>query len=189
MKIVYADITDAQLIGRVVVTALGEELVNELAGAKTADDVTRMFATLAARDDSQYSWRNTLKAIDDNGEPMGYVVGYDGAKLHHLRKAFFAEARRVLDREMEGTMDDECQPDEFYLDSLAVFPAYRGRGVARSLITAIATRAADCGKPLGLLCDKTNTRARALYDSLGFKQVGETHFAWELMDHLQLPPQ
>lgn len=53
----------------------------------------------------------------------------------------------------------------------------------------MARRAADSGKPLGLLCDKTNTRARALYDSLGFKHVGETPFAWELMDHLQLPLQ
>lgn len=64
-------------------------------------------------------------------------------------------------------------------------PEYRGRGVATALIEAAGVRARECGKPLGLLVDKANSRARRLYDSLGFKQVGERFFAGELMDHLQ----
>lgn len=187
MKIVEATIGDAPLIGEVVVTAIGEELAEEFAGDKSLAEVTKLFSTLAALDDSQYSYRNTLKAVDDDGTPMGFIVGYDGARLHDLRKPFFEHARSILGRDLEGEMDDECTPDEIYLDSLAVFPAFRGRGVARELIAALAQRAADTGKPLGLLCSKHNPVARSLYDSAGFKKVGETKFAWELMDHLQIP--
>lgn len=184
MKIIEATKEDARLIGQVVVEAVGEEITAGFAGDRSRADVVELFTRLAAREDSQYSYRNTLKAVDDSGNPMGFIVGYDGAQLHELREAFFEEARLVLGREMSGKMADECQPDEFYLDSLAVFPQYRGRGIAGALINAMAARAARHGKPLGLLCDKTNDRARRLYEWLGFRKVGETPFAWEIMDHL-----
>ncbi|MCM1531263.1 MAG: GNAT family N-acetyltransferase [Ruminococcus flavefaciens] len=181
-----AEKSDAPLIGEVVVAAIGDELAHSFAGEKTVEDVKRLFTKLAAREDSQYSYRNSLKAVDENGEPMGFAVGYDGALLHQLRKAFFEEVRLVLEREMDGKVDDECEAGEFYLDSLAVFPAYRGKGVARALIQAMAQRGLKSGKPLGLLCDKTNATARRLYDALGFRQVGEAPFAGEVMDHLQI---
>ncbi|MCM1555115.1 MAG: GNAT family N-acetyltransferase [Bacteroides sp.] len=186
IKIVNAEKSDAPLIGEVVVAAIGDELAHSFAGEKTVEDVKRLFTKLAAREDSQYSYRNSLKAVDENGEPMGFAVGYDGALLHQLRKAFFEEVRLVLEREMDGKVDDECEAGEFYLDSLAVFPAYRGKGVARALIQAMAQRGLKSGKPLGLLCDKTNATARRLYDALGFRQVGEAPFAGEVMDHLQI---
>lgn len=186
MKIVNAEKTDAPLIGETVVTAVGDEIAENFAHPKSKDYVLTLFTRLAARDDSQYSYANTLKAVDDDGCPMGFIVGYDGERLHELRKAFFDEVRSVLDRDMEGTLADECEPDEFYLDSLAVFPEYRGKGVAHALIAAMAKRAATGGKPLGLLCDKDNAKARRLYDSLGFIKVGETPFAGEMMDHMQI---
>lgn len=187
MKIVNAEISDAPLIGETVVMAVGDEITERFAYPRPKDDVLKLFTNLASRDDSQYSYTNTLKALSDEGKPMGFIIGYDGEKLPQLRQAFFEEVRTMLGREMEGKIPDECSPDEFYLDSLAVFPQYRGSGIARSLISAMARRAAEYGKPLGLLCDKDNTRARRLYDSLGFIKVGETPFADEMMNHLQIP--
>lgn len=185
IQIVRAGKEDAGMIGEAVVAALGPELAGELAGDKEIADVVNLFAVLAAREDSQYSYVNTLKAIDDSGRAMGFSVAYDGARLHEMRLPFYAEAKRILGRDLNGAMGEECTPAEFYLDSLAVFPAFRGMGVARALIEATAMRAAGSGKPLGLLCDKSNSRARRLYDSLGFHRVGETYFAGELMDHMQ----
>lgn len=176
---------DAYLIGQTIVEAIGIELAEDFAGGRTVDDVVRLFAILAAREDSQYSYRNSLKAVDDDGNPMGFIVGYDGAMLQGLRVAFFEEVKRILGKDMEGKMDDETSPDEFYLDSLAVFPLYRGRGVAKALIEAMCRRAEKVGKPVGLLCDKGNVNARRLYDSLGFRLKGERKFAGEPMDHLQ----
>ncbi|MCM1309898.1 MAG: GNAT family N-acetyltransferase [Bacteroides sp.] len=181
MTIVEARREDATLIGCVVVEAIGAELAAEFAGNRRVNAVVDLFAALAAREDSQYSYRNALKAVAYDGAPMGFIVGYDGARLHELRRAFFEEVKRHLGYDMDGAMPDETDPAEFYLDSLAVFPEYRGRGVASALINAIAERA---GKPLGLLCDKSNVRARRLYERLGFSRVGDRLFAGEVMDHM-----
>lgn len=186
-RIVEAEPADAPQIGRAVVAALGPELPVTLAGNKTVADVVDLFAALAARTDSQYSYLNTLKAIDSDGRPMGFIVGYDGTRLHDLRLAFYDEAASRLGRDMRGNMGDETGPGEFYLDSLAVMPEFRGRGVGSALIDAMARRAAACGLRPGLLCDKANPNARRLYESLGFTFVNERPFAGELMDHLQRP--
>lgn len=189
MRIIAARKEDAPLIGRAVTMAIGHELARELAGPEhTPEDVEALFADLAAREDSQYSYRNSLVALD--GETVaGVLVCYDGEGLKRMRRVFFAEAAKRLGLDPGAPVDllpEECGPDEFYLDSLAVWPEFRGRGIARALIEAGAERARASGKPMGLLCDKTNARARALYDSLGFRPVGERPFAGELMDHMRL---
>lgn len=186
-KIIAAKKTDAQQIGEAIVAALGDELPKHMAGNRKVSDVVKLFATLAARDDSQYSYLNTLKAVTVDGKAMGFIVGYDGALLHTLREAFFEEALRILDHKFTGKVADETTPDEFYLDSLAVLPEYRCRGVATALIRAMEQRAIALNKPLGLLCDKSNRKARKLYESLGFQPAGERFFAGELMDHLRTP--
>lgn len=80
----------------------------------------------------------------------------------------------------------ETDPDEFYLDTLMVLPDYRRRGVGRALINDALIKARSAGKPLGLLCDIGNDRARRLYDSSGFACVGQKPFAGHLMNHLHL---
>lgn len=190
MKIIKSLPEHAPLIGKAITMAIGEELTHELAGPDhTPEDVVNLFSDLAARTDTQYSYLNSFSAIDDNGNVMGITVCYDGARLIELRRVFFAEAAKCIGYKIEGEVDDfpvETTPDEVYLDSLAVFPEYRKRGVAHALIEAAHSRAAEYGKPLGLLVDKTNARARNLYDSLGFKPVDERMFAGELMDHMIL---
>ena len=84
------------------------------------------------------------------------------------------------------SLPGETEADEFYLDTLMTLPEYRGKGVARALIADAALKAQRAGKPLGLLCDKDNDRARRLYESVGFVNVGERPFAGHLMTHFQI---
>lgn len=189
MKIIQARKQDAPLIAYSIMAGIGEEICRNLAGADhTLDDVKALFTQLAESSDSQYSYLNTLVAIDDDGTPMGACISYDGANLHQLRKAFFELAAEKLDLHIEN-MDDETDSGEFYIDTLAVLPDYRGQGVAAALLMASVDKAAASGKPAGLLVDKDNHRARRLYDKLGFKQVGERPFAFVMMDHLQYSKQ
>lgn len=96
MKIIPARPEDSRLIGKSVVDAIGIEIAESLAGDKhSVDDVVDMFAMLAEREDSQYSYTNTLVAIDDDGKPVGVCIGYDGARLHELRKAFLKPCLHV----------------------------------------------------------------------------------------------
>lgn len=184
MKIVNAEKKDAPLLAYAIMEAVGMELSEGFAGEHSLSDVKELFTRLAAREDSQYSYRNALKALDEEGNVMGLIIGYDGARLHELREAFMETAKEMLGYEFPEGFDDETGPEEFYMDSLAVYPQYRGRGVGRALIEALEQRAKAIGKPAGLLCDKSNHNARRLYENMGFKKVGERPFAGELMDHM-----
>ncbi len=176
---------EAPYIGAAVVEAIGEEIAEALGRDRGGVEAVKgLFSDLAARDDSQYSYLNTLVAVDPDDRVMGVCVGYDGARLHELRKAFIEEAGKKLGIEF-GELKDECEPTEFYLDTLAVDPSCRGRGVATALIGATVERARAIGKPAGLLVDKDNERARRLYEHLGFKPVGEREFIHTVMDLLQ----
>lgn len=89
MIVVNAEKSDAPLIAEVVIAAVGEDIARSLARGNDLEAVKVLFTRLAARDDSQYSYRNALKALDSDGTPMGFVVAYDGASLHPLRRALF----------------------------------------------------------------------------------------------------
>lgn len=178
----------APLIARAIIMAIGADLTAGLAGSNhTPAEVEALFGALAARTDTQYSYLNTLVAMDDDGAVAGLLIYYDGAELHRLRTPFFEEAAKAIDLRLEGEPDDETGPEEIYLDTLAVFPEYRGRGIARRLINAAAGNAGESGKPLGLLVSRHNPDARRLYDRMGFRPAGERPFAGEMMDHLLLP--
>lgn len=186
MEIIDARRGDARKIAQAVMMAVGEEICLDFAGADhTVQDVEELFTELAGMEDSQYSYRNALVALDDNGEVAGVCIGYDGARLHELRERFFEVAERRLNRDMRG-MTDETSPDEYYLDTLAVWPAYRGAGLGGRLLLAQAGRASAVGKPAGLLVDKDNPKAEALYRRLGFGPAGERPFADVMMNHMLL---
>ncbi len=189
MQIIEARKEHARAIGEAIVMAITPELVlesfNHHGTDHTVEEYITLFATLAAREDSQYSYRNSLVAIEDN-EVVGVIVGYDGAHLHELRQAFIDLASSEYGIRFDGDFPDETEPGEFYLDTLAVASKARGKGVGSALLRAMTERAHSIGKPAGLLVDKKNERARRLYASLGFRPVGDRFFIGELMTHMQL---
>lgn len=191
MTITDAKPEDAPLIADAILEAVGKEITHNLAGKNhTIEDVHGIFKRLAERDDTQYSYRNTRIARDDEGAPMGVCISYDGANLKRLRRPFFAEANRFLgwgmtDEEVEA-LPGETVDDEFYLDTLMTLPQFRGKGVGKALIMDAKKKADTAGKPLGLLCDLDNDTARRLYDSVGFHQHGLRPFAGHLMANLRL---
>ena len=66
--------------------------------------------------------------------------------------------------------DLEAFPDEWYLDTLAVAPEQRGRGVGQALLRALPEVALARGKTrIGLNVDEANPGAHRLYTRLGYK--------------------
>src|SRR5215813_306997 len=62
---------------------------------------------------------------------------------------------------------------EIHITNLAVHPEWRRRGVARRLLATALAEGASRGVVLAFLeVRPTNTRALALYDSLGFQIIG-----------------
>lgn len=191
MTITNATPEDSPLIADAIIEAIGPELTSHLAGdANTPEDVHALFTRLAARPDTQYSYRNSRIARNTDGSPIGVCVSYDGADLRRLRRPFFAEANATFGWDMSPeeieAVPGETEEDEFYLDTLMTLPQFRGKGVGEALIRDALTKARAAGKPLGLLCDTDNEHARRLYDRVGFLDCGLRPFAGHLMSHLQL---
>lgn len=182
-----AEIKDADIIADVIMEALGKELCESFTSeGNTLQDVHDLFAICGASADSQYSYKNTLIATV-GGQSAGAIICYDGARLNELRQRFLDEFAKMHGYRIDQYITEETTPDEFYIDSLAVLPEYRGKGIARGLIEAACRwNEETCGKKVGLLVDKTNHRARGMYERLGFKPDGEREFAGEAMEHMTI---
>lgn len=177
---------EASVIARLIMMAMTEECCLYFCGkGHGLDDFRQMMTHLVQRMDSQYSYENTLVAVDED-KVVGIAVAYDGARLQELRHAFINSAKLYLGKDHSG-MDDETQAGELYLDSLAVLPEYRRKGIARQLMRATKERADTMGLPcVGLLVDKDNHEGEALYESVGFRFKNDSMWGGHPMKHLTL---
>ena len=180
---------DASFIGKTITEAMGHELcVGLAAGKENLHKVLKLFTDLAATDTAQYSYKNTLVAVDKDGKRSGAIIAYDGAGLREMRKDFIAKVNELLGWNVTVEEADNWEPEtnsnEIYLDSLYVISEYRNQGIATSLIKAAIDRYKNIGKPFGLLVEPHNTKAHKLYKELGFKEDGVNNFCGEPMIHL-----
>ena len=173
-------------IARLIMTAMTDDCCLHFCGVGYGlEDFRGMMTMLVEREDSQYSYRNTLVAMDGD-RLVGIAVSYDGGRLHELRQAFVEAAKIRIGKDHSG-MDDETQAGELYLDSLAVLPDYRRQGIARRLLKATKEKADRMGLPcVGLLVDKGNPAGEALYASVGFRYVNDNSWGGHPMKHLTL---
>lgn len=195
MTIIPATPAHAADIAQLIMTAMTEDCCQYLAGNEhTLDDFYHMMLDLVLMDDSQYSWRNAFVAVDEEATEgnveyapvAGAIVGYNGADLHRLRRRFQEEALKQLQMDY-SLMDDETEAGEFYLDSLAIYPEYRRRGIARQLLKRATEHAASLNLPAALLVDKGNPNAERLYRSVGFEYCNDAMWGGHEMRHLRCP--
>lgn len=176
----------APRIASLIMEAMNHECCQNFAGEyHTLDDFHRMMTLLVGMEDSQYSYRNTLVATASDGSLAGICVAYDGGKLRTLRQRFIEAAREAFGIDYSG-MDDETSAGEYYIDSLCVDSAFRGKGIATRLLQAAIARGKELGIPaVGLLVDKGNPKAEILYRRVGFEYVNDTTWGGHAMKHLQ----
>lgn len=175
LKIRPASKEDAGLIAKVVAAAINTEEGYAL---------LPVFRELAEMENSQYSYKNALVA-EVCGEPVGAVVGYDGAKLQKLRLSLLTLYQERFGKKLE--IEEETSAGEFYIDSISVLPEFRGKGIGERLLKSMIEKAIKEGHScVGLLVDSDNPRAEKLYQKIGFQRKNETTFLGHKMWHLQL---
>ncbi|MBQ0072747.1 MAG: GNAT family N-acetyltransferase [Prevotella sp.] len=125
---------------------------------------------ICVREDVLYSWRNTIIALV-NDNPAGMLTAYDGRYYHDMRIRTMNLVKQHLGIEFPG-MEDEAVAGEYYLDSLAVMPEYRGRGIGKRLLQKGIESGRSLSLDITLAVDPINDRAKKLYHSLGFKPSG-----------------
>lgn len=106
-----------------------------------------------------FNWRNSTVATLD-GAVAGSVVFYPlPAEPEPIGADVPAMFIPILELE-------NLAPGTVYINVLAVYPEYRGRGVGRALMEHVESEA--YGRDLSLVVENANDVARSLYHSLGF---------------------
>lgn len=171
----HATREDAPFIALVVIEALGDSIMERAHAGSIGDEERRKLELVAGvirRDDTLYSWRHTLMAEDADGTPLGAIVAYPGDDYVETRARTFALLDELITFNV-ASMDAETVPGEYYLDSLAVSPAARGKGIGKLLLRAARDEAFAMSRPAILACAPENVNAKAMYETMGFRQDGE----------------
>lgn len=125
---------------------------------------------VCAQPDTQYSYTNTVIATDDEGRNLGIMIIIDGADYARQRRNMFNQLSSLF-TEVFGPgweqMPDEAAPGELYIDSLAVFPHFRGNGIGTSLLQYAINQASSRQLTATLAVEPSNP-AKRLYSRMGF---------------------
>ncbi len=175
---------DAVFLGRCVCEGIGFEIFEKENEFNTK--VASGLAPLAAREDTLYSYRHALVAEVD-GEVAGALISYPGEYYHQMRNTTFRELPHFRELDLDA-MPDEAGAGEYYLDTLAVLPQYRRRGVGTSLMQARIAWAEQNHPDLSisLLVDPDNLNGQRIYTRLGFvitdwNVVAFNHLYWKMI--------
>ncbi|SJZ69921.1 Acetyltransferase (GNAT) family protein [Pilibacter termitis] len=133
----------------------------------------------------RYSYTNALVAELD-GEVVGVVYCYNPQSEKVNDSAFEQQLSGQYNLQEQLFFQTEVLPDEWYLDSIALFSKARGKGLGTKLLLAALEKAKEKGAVnVGLNVEQNNQRARELYENLGFVEVAEVEIVGHKYGHLQ----
>jgi ribosomal protein S18 acetylase RimI-like enzyme len=123
-------------------------------------------ARRAAREEGSFSYRNArILEIDD--AVAGMVLSYLLPDPYDLGEPddYPAVVRPLV--ELEARV-----PGSWYVNAIATYEEFRGRGVASALMSACEDMGNAAGAPkLSLIVASENEGARALYGKLGYREI------------------
>ena len=158
-----------------------EEFLNEMPQA-TYEVFEDFIASFVAREGNIYSYENIVVA-ETEGVIAGIMCAYNGDDYQRLKEPVLAHLGK--DSYFKDVI--ETPGGEYYIDSVAVSPDYRGRGIARMLFDSHLQRASKAGfSKAGLIVDVDKPEAERLYLSIGFRMDGYSDFFSHRMKHMVL---
>ena len=117
----------------------------------------------AARDDGDFSYRNA-KVLVNEGEILGMLLGYQLPLPYTLGELdeYPSVIRPLIELESFAA-------GSFYINALATYEKYRGRGVAKTLMVAAESLALENRyHDLSLIVCSENIVAMTMYEKMGF---------------------
>lgn len=160
-----ANESDVEYVAKTVLTALDMD-TSDLEWVKTS----------CADPQSMYSW-NKSQIAEIDGKPIGCIVSYSGDDYKKLREYTWSSLWEGTDPSTIKQSAIETYPGEYYLDSLAVEPEYRGNGLGKKLMQAAIDQGREHGyDKYALLVALEKPRLKAYYSSLGFKEDKDVNF-------------
>lgn len=173
---------DAEQIAELMLFAM-KGIVYEFIGEENYDKAKQFLKELIEQTNNQYSFENTYVALE-NSNIVGSFTLYEGDKLKDFRKPVIEKIKTEFD--LIILPEDETEAGEIYIDTIAVYPEYRGKGFGNKILDYITKEIAERENvTVGLLVDFKNPKALKLYESKGFKKVGEKTLMNTRNYHLQ----
>ncbi len=167
MKTIIRDASfeDAEFVAWTVLTAIDIEPTSK--NLRRASGICRL-------DDTLYSWRNA-RICEIDGENAGCIVAYRGEDYKAFRTKTFGIIKDSFGINLE-TNPDETVPGEFYLDSIAFLPKFRGLGLGKKLLLDGIELGRQKGyEKITLLVDEIKPNLMRYYASIGFQPKGKVH--------------
>ena len=161
-----ATVADAPFIARVVLAGI-DMLDIEAEETDEQRPILVHLMDICRMDDTLYSYKHTRVAELD-GKAVGALIGYDGAQYAEMRAKTFGLVQQTSGLDLSKNAM-ETGAGEFYLDSMAILPEYRGRGIGLQLMRDRMGWAKCNGfEAVTLLVDKDKPHLQRYYESLGF---------------------
>ena len=146
----------------------------------------RLLTSAIAHPGYRYGYaRGIVQTID--GLVAGAAFGYPAEDEAQIDASFAAVLQQHrLDPTHRLFTDLEAFPDEWYLDTIAVAPTQRGRGVGAALLQALPELARASGKSrIGLNVDESIPGAPRLSARHGYHTVGTRILSGHRYEHMQ----
>lgn len=120
---------------------------------------------IVADEDGIYSYRN-MRVVEADGRVAAMALCFEAFERTATEMNQIAEEFRIF-KEMTNTI-----PGEFYLDSLAAAPEFRGQGFGRIMLEDSIEKAQKRGyRSVYLIAFANNIAGVALYEKTGFTAV------------------
>lgn len=136
-----------------------------------ADSVLEAGRARALRDEGSFSWHNAVMAEFD-GHTAGLLVGY--RQPDEVDQADPAGVNPVFRPLVEL---EALAPATWYVNAVATFPEFRGRGVGSALVAKADRMGADTGAAgVSLIVQDDNVAAIRFYERSGFRETARRPF-------------
>lgn len=176
-----AEPSDAKKSVPLIIDAIGE-IAERMTGETEPEKVEQSLCELFVRDDNPNSYLYTYMA-EVEGVIAGTLVLYSGAdapKLDENLRAWLVEKGANVTE-----VDSESLPDEFYIDTICIDPAFRGKGIGSQLFAFAEDIAKQKGhSKLSLNVETQKEPAIRLYKRLGYEIVSPWTIIGEPFHHM-----
>jgi ribosomal protein S18 acetylase RimI-like enzyme len=126
---------------------------------------------------ADYEWLWNLKRLTMRPYvEQTWGIWDDFAQEEFFRHSYRAESVQVVvvDRADAGLLHVEREPQELFLANIQIHPDFQNRGLGSAVVRTVIETGRQLRLPIRLQVLRVNTRARLLYERLGFSVSNDT---------------
>lgn len=147
-----------------------KDIAEALTGEKDEETILEVLRQYFQQDVNRLSYRNCIVSLEED-EMSGIIVAYHGSEADELDLPINERLRKVSG-EPAITVEREAEPEDYYIDTVSVKSAFRGKGIGTKLMEAAEHEAETRGhRRISLIVEKSNINAKKLYERLGYHSV------------------